>query len=296
MKQLGLPTQAQSLQTVSIASRARNALFTLTTYKDNITMLQLQQNHDSAMLNPPLQPWIDNSITMHLHRAVLRTQPLLTHITDNSNNPQRQLTKLLLPQTHTVNLHKLLAKRWTRFFVTIDLQPAIHNALHNFNRLSTMTKQCVLISILKTWLYAWTTNNRFGNYNQPCPICHKPNSDTLRHFYNCHPLSAAAKRVFHQPYLPTTRDYFFLSHDYNNSHGHTDHHLKLNAIHIQCITKTYHHIKHHQHEDITDTYKAQLKQLLQHDPRLVATYQLAQRHNLYNPRGTPLPLPTTDHN
>ena len=99
LKQLGLPTQAHSLQTVSIAARARNALFTLTTYKENITMLQLQQTHDSAILNPPLQPWIDNSITMHLHRAVLRTQPLLTQITDT--NPQRQLAKLLLPQTHT---------------------------------------------------------------------------------------------------------------------------------------------------------------------------------------------------
>ena len=170
---------------------------------------------------------------MHLHRAVLRTQPLLTQITDT--NPQRQLAKLLLPQTHTINLHKLLTKRWTRFFVTDDLQPAIHNALHNLNRLSAMTKQCTLISILKTWLYAWTTNNRFGNYNQACPLCNKPNSDTLRHFYNCHPLTAAAKHTLNQPHLPTTRDYFFLCNHYNSPHGNTDQHLKLNAIYVYML-------------------------------------------------------------
>ena len=157
-----------------------------------------------------------------------------------------------------------------------------------------MTKQCTLISILKTWLYAWTTNNRFGNYNQACPLCNKPNSDTLHHFYNCHPLTAAAKHTLNQPHLPTTRDYFFLCNHYNSPHGNTDQHLKLNAMHLHCITKTYHHIKHHPNDDITDTYNAQLKQLLQHDPRLVATFRLAQSHHLYNPQGTLL-LPTTVH-
>ena len=247
-------------------------------------MLQLLRTHDQAMLKPPLQHWIDNSIIMDLHRAVLRTQPLLTQIT--YNNPQRQLTKLLLPYTHALNLHKLLTKRWTRFFVSTDLPSAINNALYNLNRLSSLSKQCVLISVLKMWFYAWTTNNRFGKYHQPCPLCHKPNSDSLRHYYNCHPLTAAATHTLNQPHLPTTRDYFFLAHDYNNTPGNTDQHLVLNAIHIHCITKTYHHIKHNPNDNITDTYQSNLKQLLQHDPRLVKTYHFAQQHQLYTPQGT----------
>ena len=106
------------------------------------------------------------------------------------------------------------------FFVTIDLQPAVDNALHRFNRLSILTKQCTQISIIKTWLYGWTTSTRFGNYHQPCPLCHQLNSDTLRHYYNCHPLTTAAKHTLNQPHLPTTRNFFF-SHAITATHTAT---------------------------------------------------------------------------
>ena len=137
-----------------------------------------------------------------------------------------------------------------------------------------LTKQCTQISIIKTWLHRWTTSTRFGNYHQPCPLCHQPNSDTLRHYYNCAPLTAAARQVLNQPHLPTTLNYFFLAHNYSNSQGNNEQHFLFNAIHIHCITKTYHHVKHNPHDDITDAYKANLKQLLQHDPGLVKTYQI----------------------
>lgn len=285
LKQLGLPTQAHSLRTTSIAFRTRNALHTMHNYHDNITLLLQHYTHDNRVLQPPLQHWIDNSITMSLYNAVQHTQSLLTQITDH--HPQKQLTQLLLPLTHQIDLPQLLTKRWARFFTTTDLQPAIYHAMQNLHQITTTCKPCTTMSIIKTWLYAWTTNNRFGNYNQPCPLCNAPNNDTRRHFYNCPSLTSAAKQILNQQYLPTTRHYFFLATPYSTMQCNATPLLTLNAIHIHCITKTYHSIKHSPHNDITDTYHANLKQLLQHDPKLLNVYLLAQTTQLYDEHSQP---------
>jgi hypothetical protein len=147
------------------------------------------------------------------------------------------------------------------------------------------------MAIIKTWLYAWTTNSRFGNNNQPCPICNAPNNDTLRHFYNCTPLTTAARTTLNQPLLPTTRDYFFLSTDYNTQQPNNKLLLQLNAIHIYCITNTYHSIKHNPTNDVHDTYNAHLKRLLQHDTKLVNTLLHAHNTTLYHPPTAPQPHP-----
>ena len=100
--------------------------------------------------------------------------------------------------------------------------------------------------------------------------------------YNCPPLSNASRIVLNQPSLPTTRDYFFLSTHYDTNQPFQAQLLQLNAIHIYCITNTYHSIKHSPNNDTQDTYHACLKRLLQHDPRLINTYRLAQSTQLYN--------------
>ena len=143
-------------------------------------------------------------------------------------------------------------------------------------------KPCTTTAILKTWLYAWCTNNRFGNFQQPCPLCNAPNSDTLRHFYDCPPLKQAARTILNQPHLPATRDYFFLALPYATYQHHSNTLLTINAIHIYCITNTYHTMKHSPTNDVTDTYHACLKRLLQHDPRLVNVYLQAQPTSLYD--------------
>jgi hypothetical protein len=119
--------------------------------------------------------------------------------------------------------------------------------------MTSICKPCTTTSVLKTWLYAWTTNNRFGNYNQPCPLCNTPNNDTLRHFYDCPPITHATQLAFNQPHLPHTRDYFVLSTPYFTHQYYSQQLLTLNAIHIYCITNTYHSIKHNPTADVTDT-------------------------------------------
>ena len=184
-------------------------------------------------------------------------------------------------------------RRWTRFFTTDQLQPAILNFINNLKHITSICKPRTTSAILKTWLYRWTTNNRFGNRSQPCPICQSPNNDTLRHFYDCPPLSNAAKTILNQPHLPTTRDYFFLCTPYNTCTNNHLQLLQLNAIHIYCITNTYHAIKHSPHNDITDTYHSYLKRLLQHDPKLINTYLYAQTSLLYDQHSTPIQHNTT---
>ena len=179
-------------------------------------------------------------------------------------------------------------RRWTRFFTTDQLQPAIDNAIHNLHTITSTCKPCTTSSILKTWLYAWTTNSRFGNPSQPCPLCQTPEGDTLRHYYNCVPLSSAARNVLNQHSLPLTRDYFFLTTSYSTLRDIGRPLLLLNAIHIYCITNTYHTIKHCPSNDIQDTYHACLKRLLQHDPRLINTYLLAQSKQLYDQNSHPI--------
>ena len=281
LKQIGLPAQAHSLRTTSLAARTRNALHTMRNYHNNIRLIHDHYLHDETRLHPPLQNWIDNSIILSLHHAVQTTQHSYNQLAQPINI-QRQLTASLLAQIHQLELQPLLHKRWTRFFTNDQLPTAISNAISNLHFITSTCKPCTTSAILRTWLYAWTTNNRFGNYNQPCPICNAPNSDTLRHFYDCPPLSIAARTTLNQPNLPTSRDFFFLSLPY--SHSVLQHRAlcTLNAIHIYCITNTYHSIKHRPTSDVTDTYHAHLKRLLQHDPRLNNIYLLALNNDLYH--------------
>ena len=53
-------------------------------------------------------------------------------------------------------------------------------------------------------------------------VGHNPNNDSLRHYYKCHPLTAAATQTLNQQHLPSTRAYFFLAHNYNNTQGKTE--------------------------------------------------------------------------
>ena len=46
LKQVGLPAQAHSLRTTSLASRSRNALYRMHNYHDNIKLLQDHYLHD----------------------------------------------------------------------------------------------------------------------------------------------------------------------------------------------------------------------------------------------------------
>ena len=292
LKQIGLPAQAHSLRTTSLAARTRNALHTINSYHDNVKLLHEQYQHDDTILRPPLQHWIDNSITLSLYNAVQTTQPLL-HSISLVSHIQKQLTASLLPQIHKHDLEQLLRRRWIRFFTTQQLPIAINSATNNLHHITNNCKPCTTSAILKTWLYGWTTNNRFGNYSQPCPLCHSPNSDTLRHFYDCPPLSLASQHTLNQQYLPATRDYFFLTTHYDTSQPLHTQLLRLNAIHIYCITNTYHTIKHSPNNDIQDTYHACLKRLLQHDPRLVNTYLLAQSTQLYNEQSVPIHTTST---
>ena len=288
LKQIGLPAQAHSLRTTSLASRSRNALYTMHNYHDNIKLLQDHYLHDDAVLHPPLQHWIDNSMLISLHDAIRTTQPIRQQIS-TTTNIQKQLTSLLLPTYHKHDLKQLLRRRWARFFTTTQLQPAIDNAIDNLQFITTTCKPCTTSAIIKTWLYGWTTNSRFGNISQPCPLCNSPNSDTLRHFYDCPPLTTAARNILGQPYLPNTRDYFFLATNYVTAQYNYRSILQLNAIHIYCITNTYHAIKHNPHNDIQDTYHACLKRLLQHDPRLINIYLLSQSTQLYDHNSQPPP-------
>ena len=56
---------------------------------------------------PPLQHWIDNSILLNLHNAVITTQPLLLQL-KQPHHIQRQLTQLLHPQLHSLQLPQIL--------------------------------------------------------------------------------------------------------------------------------------------------------------------------------------------
>ena len=201
---------------------------------------------------------------------------------------QKQLTDLLLPQVHDHNLNKLLLRRWARFFTTDQIQSAISNATHNLHIITSTCKPCTTSAILKTWLYGWTTNSRFGNPSQPCPLCNSPHNDTLRHFYNCPPLTSVARALLNQEYLPTNRDYFFLAYPSSALQSNSLQLLQLNAIHIYCIINTYHAHKHSPNNDIQDTYHSYLKRLLQHDPRLINTYLLAHSTQLYNQHLQPI--------
>ena len=189
---------------------------------------------------------------------------------------------------HKHDIKNLLLRRWNRFFATTQIQPAINNATLNLHTITSTCKPCTTSAILKTWLYAWTTNSRFGNPSQQCPLCHKPSSDTLRHYYDCPPLSAAARNILNQQFLPLSRDYFFLANDYSMLGHHSRPLLLLNAVHIYCITNTYNTIKHHPLNDVQVTYHSCLKRLLQHDPRLIDTYLLAQSRPLYDHQQRPL--------
>lgn len=90
LKQIGLPAQAHSLRTTSIASRTRNALYTMHNYHHNTTMLLQHCDHDETILDPPLRFWIDNSITMSLYNAVQHTHPLMSQIKEK--HPQNNST------------------------------------------------------------------------------------------------------------------------------------------------------------------------------------------------------------
>ena len=259
----------------------------MTTFQNNLQMFQEYHQHDEAVLVPPLQHWIDNSILVSLHNAVKTTQPQLRQLSGD-HHIQRRLTQKLLSEIHKFNLQPLLHKRWTRFFTTDQLNAAITNAIDNLHIVTNTFKPCTTTAILKTWLYAWCTNNRFGNYNQPCPLCHSPNSDTLRHLYNCTPLTQAARTILNQQHLPANRDYFFLTTPYSTYQYYSIPLLTINAIHIYCITNTYHSIKHSPHDDVQDTYHASLKRLLQHDPRLINTFILSQTKQLYDQHSQPI--------
>ena len=80
LRQIGLPAQAHSLRTTSLAARTRNALYTMRNYHNNINLLHDHYTHDDTMLHPPQQHWIDNSILLSLHDAVQTTQPLMQQI------------------------------------------------------------------------------------------------------------------------------------------------------------------------------------------------------------------------
>lgn len=110
---------------------------------------------------------------------------------------------------------------------------------------------------------------------------HQHNSDTLRHFYHCPPITHAARTLFNQPNLPHDRNYFYLCNDYSSMQYHSIPALCLNAMHIYCITNTYHAFKHHHDLDPTSQYHASLKRLLQYDPSLITTFKTAQRKRLY---------------
>ena len=287
LKQIGLPAQAHSLQSVSLAARTRNAMITLNTYHDNIKLYHDTLNYnDNCVLRPTLRDWIDDSILLHLHRAVQHTTPLYNQIT-TQNNIQRQLSVLITPTIHHCDLKRLLHKRWTRFFTSDLINTAIDNALDNLQIISQQCKPCTSIAILKTWFYGWCTSSRFGNKDLPCPICSLPKSDTLRHFYNCPPLTQAARQILNQPNLPCDRNYFFLSNSYSKLEYDSLTLPLLNAIHIYCIFSTYNTIRHHPNNDITDTYHASLKKLLQHDPRLLTTYLASSNRSYYDQHHNP---------
>ena len=296
LKQIGLPAQAHSLQAVSLAARTRNALNTLTTYHDNIRLFHDTLHHnDERVLHPKLHEWIDDSILLHLHRAVQQTTPLYNQL-PCATNIQRQLSVLITPTIHHCDLQRLLHKRWTRFFTSDTINDAISNALDNLQIVSQYCKPCTTVAILKTWFYGWCTTSRFGNKDQPCPICSLPKSDTLRHFYNCPPLTQAANTILNQPNLPHDRNYFFLSNNYGRLQHLSPTLPLLNAIHIYCIFTTYNAIRHHPSNDITDTYHASLKQLLQHDPRLITTYLATNSTNYYDQHNHPIQQPQPPRN
>ncbi len=54
LRDIGLPAQAHSLSTTSTAARTRNALETMTTYHDNINMIQETLSDDNRTLRPLL--------------------------------------------------------------------------------------------------------------------------------------------------------------------------------------------------------------------------------------------------
>ena len=128
---------------------------------------------------------------------------------------------------------------------------------------------------------------------------------TLPHTQQRHPKTllqlptthTAARTILNQQYLPATRDYFFLTTPYSTHQYYSIPLLTINAIHIYCITNTYHAIKHSPNDDVKDTYHASLKRLLQHDHDLL-THSFSHKANnsttsTHNPSRTDHQVPTT---
>ena len=294
LKQLGLPQQATSIESTSIAARTRNALQTTTTYHTNISHILRTLESDERQLLPTHHTWIHNSILMHMHNAVQFALTIYPRLPLPSNtHPDIQHLQSKLTSTITTHLHKhntphLLQRRWARLFPDEDIQLLTQHALNNMHHIAKTFKPNLASSILRTWMYAWTTHSRFGQPQHPCPICHEPNSDTLRHIHECSALNHAARTALHQPHLPSTRHYLFFCSQYTTQDGaplcHSAHsypRFTINAIHIYASTNTYHTMKYSPCNNVLHTYQSHIKRLLQHEPRLILTYQYALRHDLY---------------
>ena len=52
-------------------------------------------------------------------------------------------------------------------------------------------------------------------------------------------------------------------------------------MHIYASTNTYHTMKYNPNNNVLHTYQSHIKRLLQHEPRLLLTYQYALHHDLY---------------